>query len=154
MMTTPTLSERIAEATKVAMKAREREKVAALRLMTSEIRRMEIDKRITLDDPGVLSVLARMIKQRNDSIVQFEQAGRMELAAVERYEIEVINAFMPQPLEAGELAALVARAVDEAAPGGQGMQAMGKVMAWLKPRVEGRADMARVSTLVKQALTG
>lgn len=147
----PTLFEQIGEATKLAMKARERDRVAALRLITSEVRRVEIDKRITLDDAAVVSVLARMIKQRNDSITQYKQAGRDELAAVEQYEIDVISSFMPQPLSDSELESAVAKAVSGIEGG---MQSMGKVMAVLKPQVEGRADMGKVSNLVKKALSG
>ncbi len=147
----PTLFEQIGEATKLSMKARERDRVAALRLITAEVRRVEIDKRITLDDAAVVAVLARMLKQRNDSISQYRQAGREDLAAVEQYEIDVISSFMPQPLSDAELEAEVARAV---AGVDGGMQSMGKVMAVLKPLVEGRADMGRVSALVKKALTG
>lgn len=147
----PTLFEQIGEATKLSMKARDRERVAALRLITSEVRRVEIDKRITLDDAAVVAVLARMVKQRNDSITQYKQAGRDELAAVEQYEIDVISSFMPQPLSEAELEAAVAKAV-AGVPGG--MQSMGRVMAELKPLVEGRADMGKVSALVKKALVG
>ncbi|MCP5179437.1 MAG: GatB/YqeY domain-containing protein [Pseudomonadales bacterium] len=144
-----TLTERIAEATKVAMKAREREQVAALRLITAEIRRVEIDKRVTLDDAGVVTVLTRMVKQRHDSIAQYRQAGREELAAAEQFELDVIANFLPQPLTEAEIAELVRAAV----AGESGMQAMGKVMASLKPQIEGRADMGKVSALVKQALS-
>lgn len=147
----PTLFEQIGEATKLSMKARDRDRVAALRLITSEVRRVEIDKRITLDDAAVVSVLARMVKQRNDSITQYNQAGRDELAAVEQYEIDVITSFMPQPISESELEAAVAKAV-AGAPGG--MQSMGKVMAELRTLIEGRADMGKVSALVKKALTG
>jgi uncharacterized protein len=145
----PSLSEQISEATKVAMKAREKERVAALRLITSEIRKVEIDKRITLDDAGVVAVLTKMIKQRKDSVTQYEQAGRAELAAIEQFEIGVIQSFMPQPLSDAEISALIAQAV----AGLTGMQQMGQVMARLRPEVEGRADMGRVSALVKAALT-
>lgn len=144
------LSEQISEATKVAMKAREKERVAALRLITSEIRKLEIDKRVTLDDAGVVGVLTRMIKQRKDSIAQYQQAGREDLAATEQYEVDVITSFMPQPLDDAELARVVAEAV----AGLTGMQQMGQVMAKLRPQVEGRADMGRVSAMVKAALTG
>ena len=147
----PTLFEQIGEATKLSMKARDRDRVAALRLITSEVRRIEIDKRITLDDAAVVSVLSRMVKQRNDSITPYKQAGRDELAAVEQYEIDVITSFMPQPLSESELEVLVAKAVTGVEGG---MQSMGKVMAALKPLIEGRADMGKVSALVKKALTG
>ncbi len=146
----PTLSEQISDATKVAMKAREKERVAALRLIHSEIRKIEIDKRITLDDAGVVTVLTRMIKQRKDSISQYEQAGRTDLASAEQFEVDIINTFMPQPLGEDDLQALIAAAT----AGLTGMQQMGQVMAKLKPEVEGKADMARVSALVKAALTG
>ncbi|MBM4203007.1 MAG: GatB/YqeY domain-containing protein [Gammaproteobacteria bacterium] len=145
----PSLSERISEATKVAMKAREKERVAALRLIHSEIRKVEIDKRITLDDAGVVTVLNRMLKQRKDSITQFEQAGRTDLAAAEQCEVNVIGEFMPQPLDEAELLALIA----DATAGLTNMQQMGQAMAKLKPVIEGRADMGRVSGLVKAALS-
>ncbi len=144
------LKARISEATKAAMKAREKERVAALRLIGAEIKRVEVDERKDLDDPDVLAVLDRMRKQRNDSLAQFRQAGRDDLADKEQFELDLIQEFLPQPLDPQALAALVDEAV--AAVGAASMQDMGKVMAHLKPQIQGRADMGQVSGLVKARL--
>ncbi len=144
------LKARISEATKVAMKAREKERVAALRLIGAEIKRVEVDERKELDDLDVLAVLDRMRKQRNDSLTQFRQAGRDDLADKEQFELDLIQEFLPQPLDPQALAGLVEEAV--VAVGATSMQDMGKVMAHLKPQIQGRADMGQVSGLVKARL--
>lgn len=136
---------------KAAMKAREKERLGTIRLIQSEFKRIEVDERIELDDARVLVVLDKMIKQRRDSAQQYQAAGREELAAVEEREIAVIQEFLPAQLSAAELEAMVDAAV--AAAGGSGMQAMGAVMAELKPKLQGRADVGAVSKLVKARLT-
>jgi len=142
----------IADAMKAAMKAREKERLGTIRLMMSEFKRIEVDERIELDDARVLAVLDKMIKQRRDSADQYQKAGRDELAAQENYEIGVIQEFLPTQLGADELSAMVDAAI--AASGTTGMQAMGAVMARLKPQLQGRADIGAVSKLVKSRLTG
>jgi uncharacterized protein YqeY len=146
------LKAKIDESTKSAMKARDKERVAALRLVNAEIKRVEVDERRVLSDEDVLAILNRMLKQRNDSLSQYESAGREDLAAKERYEIGVIREFMPAPLDDATLAQLVEEAI--AATGATEMKDMGKVMAVLKPEVQGRADMGAVSARVKARLAG
>ena len=145
-----TLKDRIREDTAAAMRARDRTRVAALRLVAAEIKQREVDSRESLDDAGVLAVLDRMLKQRRDASEQYRAAGRDELAAAEQFEIEVIEAYLPAPLTAAEVAALVAEAVE--ATGASSMRDMGGVMARLRPEVQGRADMAEVSRLVRERL--
>jgi len=145
------LTETIKAAMKVAMKAREKERLGTIRLIQSEFKRIEVDERIELDDARVLVVLDKMIKQRRDSAQQYHAAGREELAAVEEREIAVIQEFLPAQLSDAELEAMVDAAV--VAAGGSGMQAMGAVMAELKPKLQGRADIGAVSKLVKARLT-
>lgn len=145
------LTETIKAAMKAAMKAREKERLGTIRLIQSEFKRIEVDERIELDDARILVVLDKMIKQRRDSAQQYQAAGREELAAVEEREIAVIQEFLPTQLSASELEAMVDAAVTAA--GGSGMQAMGAVMAELKPKLQGRADVGAVSKLVKARLT-
>ena len=145
-----TLKDRIRQDTSAAMRARDRARVAALRLVAAEIKQREVDSRESLDDAGVLAVLDRMLKQRRDAAEQYRAAGRDELAAAERFEIEVIETYLPAPLTAAEVAALVAEAVE--ATGASSMRDMGRVMARLRPEVQGRADMAEVSRLVRERL--
>lgn len=145
------LTETIKAAMKAAMKAREKERLGTIRLIQSDIKRIEVDERIELDDARVLVVLDKMVKQRRDSAQQYQAAGREELAAVEEREIAVIQEFLPAQLSAAELEAMVDAAVEAA--GGSGMQAMGAVMAELKPKLQGRADVGAVSKLVKARLT-
>jgi hypothetical protein len=144
------LRERLNDEIKSAMKAREPERLAALRLMLAAVKQREVDERVTLDDAGVISVVEKMIKQRRDSIAQFEKAARQDLADKERFEIGVIEAYLPQQLGAGEIEAIVAEAI--AASGAKSAADMGKVMGLVKPRVAGRADMGKVSALVKGKL--
>jgi len=146
------LREKLNEDIKTAMKAREQEKLAALRLMLSSVKQREVDERITLDDAGVIAVVEKMIKQRKDSIAQFEKAARQDLADKEKYEISVIGAYLPQQLSQAEIDAIVDEAV--AAAGAKGPADMGKVMGIVKPRLAGRADMGKVSGLVKAKLAG
>jgi hypothetical protein len=144
------LKAKISEDMKVAMRARETARLGAIRLLLAAIKQREVDDRIELDDAGVLAVIDKMLKQRRDSIAQYEKAGRQDLVDAEKFELEVLTAYMPQALSAGEIQAAVAEAV--AASGAAGPQDMGKVMAMLKPKLAGRADMGQVSGLVKAAL--
>lgn len=144
------LKARIGEETKTAMKARDKERVAALRLINAEIKRIEVDERKELDDDAVLEVLTRMLKQRRDSLSQFEAAGREDLAATERFEIEVVESFMPAAMSESDIEALVDKVVADT--GATGMQDMGKVMGAVKVAITGRADMALVSAKVKARL--
>ncbi|MFD1217225.1 GatB/YqeY domain-containing protein [Microbulbifer celer] len=144
---TTTLKDTLATATKDAMKARDKARLATLRLINAEIKRVEVDERIELDDARILALLDKMTKQRRDSITQYEKAGRPELAAVEQQEIEVIQDFLPEQLSETEIQEIVTAAVKET--GASSMADMGKVMAIVKPQVQGRADMGAVSKLVK-----
>ena len=145
------LKNSILDDTKTAMKARDKERVAALRMVNAEIKRVEVDERKELDDEGVLTVLNRMLKQRRDALSQFEAADREDLAAKERFEIEVIETFMPAAMGEEEIEALVARIVEET--GASGMADMGKVMGAVKGALTGRADMGLVSAKVKARLS-
>jgi uncharacterized protein YqeY len=146
------LRDQLNEDMKSAMKAREAEKLAAIRLLLSEVKRREVDERVTLDDAGVISVVEKMIKQRKDSISQFEKAARQDLADKEKFEVGILEAYLPQQLSAGEIDAIIAEAV--AATGAKGAADMGKVMGVVKPKLAGRADMGKVSALVKARLAG
>ena len=146
------LREQLNEDMKTAMKARETDKLGAIRLLLSAVKQREVDERITLDDAGVIAVIEKMIKQRNDSISQFEKAARQDLADKEKFEIGVLEAYMPKQLSAAEVEAIVAQAVAES--GAKSPADMGKVMALVKPRLAGRADMGKVSGLVKGKLAG
>nr|WP_067298948.1 GatB/YqeY domain-containing protein [Marinobacterium profundum] len=137
---------------KAAMRAKDKARLGTIRLMMSEIKRIEVDERVELDDTRVLAVLDKMQKQRRDSISQFDTAGRQDLADLERQELEVIKTFLPQPLTEQELADLIAQAISTTAA--QSMQDMGKVMAIIKPQIQGRADGGAVSKLVKAQLAG
>ena len=146
------LRERLNDDIKNAMKAREQDKLAALRLMLSAVKQREVDERITLDDAGVVSVVEKMIKQRRESIAQYEKGARQDLADKERFEIGVLEAYLPQQLSPAEVEAVVAEAI--AATGAKTPADMGKVMGVVKPRLAGRADMGKVSALVKARLAG
>lgn len=145
------LQARILEETKVAMKARDKARVAALRLVNADIKRVEVDERRELSDEDILTILTRMLKQRRDSLNQFEQAGREDLASQERFEIEVIEAFMPAGLSEAEIDTIVDRVVADT--GASEMKDMGRVMGAVKSEVAGRADMAVVSAKVKSRLS-
>jgi uncharacterized protein YqeY len=147
-----TLRDRVNEDVKVAMKAREAERLGTLRLLTAAMKQREVDERITLDDAAVVAVIEKMLKQRKDSVAQYEQAGRQDLADAEKREMAILGAYLPQQLAEAEIAAIVAEAV--AAAGAKAPTDMGKVMAIVKPKVAGRADMGRVSALVKASLAG
>ena len=145
------LIEKLKEEQKSAMKAKDKVRLGTIRLALSAIKQREVDERITLSDDEIVAVLTKMVKQRRDSIAQYEDAGRQDLADVEQSEITVLEDFMPQPLSDEEVAALVTSAVTEA--NAQGMQDMGKVMGILRPQIQGRADMGVVSGLVKTKLS-
>ena len=149
-MSDATLKARLTEAMKAAMRAQEKARLGAIRLMQAEIKRVEVDERIELDDARVLAILDKMIKQRRDSIQQFESAGRTDLVEIEAGELAVIQEFLPQALGEAELALLIDDAMRES--GAVAMKDMGKVMAILKPQVQGRADMGLVSQRIKARL--
>ena len=135
-----------------AMRAKDKARLGTLRLVTAAIKQIEVDTRDELDDPGVLAVLEKMLKQRRDSLQQYSDAGRQDLADQESYEIGIIEAYMPAALPAEELAGLIDAAIAEA--GAETMRDMGKVMGLLKSQVQGRADLGAVSASVKQKLAG
>ena len=147
-----TLKERITEDMKTAMRAGETAKRDAVRLLQAAIKQREVDERIVLDDAAVIAVIDKMLKQRRDSITQYEAANRQDLADAEKFEADLLVAYMPAGLSDDEIAAAVAAAVAEVGAAGPGD--MGKVMAVLKPKLAGRADMAKVSGLVKAKLAG
>jgi uncharacterized protein len=146
------LRERINEEIKAAMKAREVENLATLRLLLSAVKQREVDERITLDDAGVISVVEKMIKQRKDSIEQFEKAKRQELADKEKAEMALLQGYLPAQLSLAEIEAAIAEAI--AATGAKTPADMGKVMGLVKAKVAGKADMGKVSALIKARLAG
>jgi hypothetical protein len=143
---------RLTDDMKAAMKGGDKERLAVIRLVNAAIKQREVDERIQLDDAQVLTVLEKMIKQRRDSVSQYESAGREDLAAQERFEIEVIQAYMPQALSEAEIDALIEAAIAET--GASSGRDMGKVVGALKPKVAGRADMGAVSARIKARLGG
>ena len=145
------LKEQISEDMKTAMRAKDSGRLATIRLINAAIKQKEVDERIELNDDQVLSVIEKMIKQRKDSISQFEAGGRQDLADIEKAELVVLNTYMPAQMSEAEVQAEVAAAV--AAVGAAGPQDMGKVMGVLKPKLAGRADMTAVSAMVKAALS-
>lgn len=146
------LKDRITEQVKTSMKARELEKVKVLRNVQSVIKQIEIDRKVELDDAGVLEILQKQLKQRQESLNVFQDNGREDLAQKEQFEIDIINEFMPQQMSEAELTALINEEI--AAQGASSMQDMGKVMGALKSKTAGRADPAVMSQLVKKALIG
>ena len=132
------------------MKAREQEKLGTLRLMLSAVKQREVDERITLDDAGVIGVVEKMIKQRRESIAQFEKAARTDLVDKEKAEVAVLEGYLPKQLSQAEVEVVVAEAI--ASSGAKSAADMGKVMGIVKPRLAGKADMGRVSALVKAKL--
>ena len=144
------LKRRIQGDVESAMRARDRERLGALRQISAAIKQREVDERIALDSPGVIAVLEKMIKQRRDSLGHFESAGREDLAARESFEISVIENYMPSRLSLEERGALLEAALAET--GAASMKDMGKVMAWLKPKVQGRVDMKELSAAVRARL--
>ena len=140
----------INDAMKQAMRAKDKEKLGTIRLIQAEVKRVEVDERIEVEDERLLAILDKMIKQRRDSISQYEDAGRQELADIESAEIAVIQEFLPAALSEDEINQLILSAI--ASSGAQSMRDMGKVMGILKPQIQGRADAGVVSTQVKHAL--
>ena len=145
------LIDTLKEEQKLAMKAKDKIRLGTIRLALAAIKQREVDEQITLNDDDIIAVLTKMVKQRRDSVTQYEAAGRQDLAEVEQAEITVLEDFMPQALTEEEVAVLVEKAIAES--GAAGMQDMSKVMAVLKPQIQGRADMGAVSKIVKAKLT-
>jgi len=148
---TMSLKDQITDDMKAAMRAKESARLGTIRLLTSAIKQKEVDERIELTDEQILAVIEKMIKQRKDSITQFEAGGRQDLADIEKSELVILSAYMPAALSDAEVHAEVSAAVT--AVGAAGPQDMGKVMGVLKPKLAGRADMTAVSAMVKAALT-
>ena len=147
-----TLKERITDDMKAAMRAKEAERLGAIRMLTAAIKQKEVDERIELDDVQVIAIVDKLLKQRKDSIEAFEKAGRQDLADKEKAEVTVLSAYLPQRLSAAEVAAEVKAIVAEL--GAKGPGDMGKVMGAVKARLAGKADMGQVSAAVKAALAG
>ncbi|WP_018413213.1 GatB/YqeY domain-containing protein [Methyloversatilis thermotolerans] len=146
------LKERVSEDMKAAMRAKDSARLGTIRLLMAAIKQKEVDDRITLDDDQVIAVIDKMIKQRRDSIGQYESAGRQDLADAEKFELEILTAYMPQQMSADEVRAAIAAVIAET--GASGPADMGRVMGPLKARLAGRTDMAQASALVKAALSG
>ncbi|OXX73716.1 GatB/YqeY domain-containing protein [Vibrio sp. V03_P4A6T147] len=138
------------EEQKLAMKAKDKVRLGTIRLALSAIKQREVDEQITLNDDDILAVMVKMVKQRRDSVAQYEAANRQDLADAEQAEITILEAFMPKPLSDDEVSTLIDDAITQSAAAG--MQDMGKVMAVLKPQIQGRADMGKVSGLVRTKL--
>jgi uncharacterized protein YqeY len=147
----PTLVDTIKASVKEAMKAKDKQRLGTLRLIQAEFKRIEVDERIDIDDARAIAIMDKMLKQRRDSAEQYQNAGRDELAEQELSEIAVIGEFLPEPLSADAIEELIKAAIE--ASGASGMQAMGAVMAAIRPQVQGRADMAEVSKQVKTLLS-
>lgn len=146
------LKQRLQDDMKSAMKAGDKRRLGVIRLINAAIKQREVDERVELVDTQVLAVLEKMLKQRRDSIAQYEKAGREDLAAQERYEVEVCQEYMPAALDEGDIDSMIDAAL--ATTGAAGIKDMGKVMGILKPQMQGRADIAAVSAKVKARLTG
>lgn len=146
------LKERITEDMKAAMRAKDQPRLSAIRMLLAAMKQREVDERVVLEDAAVLAIVDKAIKQRRESIAQYEKAGRTDLVDVEKFELGVLAGYLPQQLGEAELAEAVAAAVAES--GAAGVKDMGKVMAVLKPRLAGKADMGKVSALVKARLDG
>lgn len=146
------LKQQITEDMKTAMRAKDTQRLGAIRLLLAAIKQREVDERIELSDEQVIAAIEKMLKQRRESISQYEAANRQDLADVEKLEVSVLQGYMPQPLSEQEIEALVAEAIS--ASGAAGIKDMGKVVGLLKPRMAGRADMGKVSAMVKARLGG
>lgn len=147
------LKQQLIDDMKTAMKAGERDRLATIRLINAALKQKEVDERIELDDAAVLGILEKMLKQRKDSVSQFDAAGRDDLSAIEKAEMTIIQAYLPAQLSEAEVDAAIQAAIAEA-NAGNGPQAMGKVMGLLKPKLAGKADMGLVSQRLKAALAG
>jgi uncharacterized protein YqeY len=150
MTVTTSLKDRITEDMKSAMRAKDSARLSAIRLLQAAIKQKEVDERIVVDDTAVLAIVEKLIKQRKDSIDQFTKAGRTDLVDKETAELNLLTGYLPKQLSEAEVVAVIDAAIADV--GMSGPQAMGKVMALVKPRLAGRADMSRVSSLVKQRL--
>ncbi|WP_392537938.1 GatB/YqeY domain-containing protein [Legionella sp. 227] len=146
-----TIKERLNNDVKDAMRAKEKELLAALRLITAAVKQVEVDERIEVDDERMLVILDKMSKQRKESIAQYEKANRDDLVAQEQFELDILKKYLPEPLSAAEIDNMVQEAI--ASTGAEKMADMGKVMAILKPSLQGRADMAQVSAMIKAKLS-
>lgn len=149
--TTMTLKQQITDDMKAAMRAKEAARLGAIRLLLAAMKQREVDERIELSDADVVAIIEKMNKQRRDSISQYEAAGRADLAEVEKFEMSVLAAYMPQQLSEAEITQAIAAAI--ASTGAAGSQDMGKVMGVVKPQLAGRADMGKVSALIKAQLS-
>ncbi|KTC89366.1 GatB/YqeY domain-containing protein [Fluoribacter dumoffii] len=146
-----TIKERLNNDVKDAMRAKDKELLSVLRLITAAVKQVEVDERIEVDDERMLVILDKMSKQRKESIAQYEKANRNDLVAQEQYELDVIKKYLPEPLSAAEIEQMVQDTI--ASTGAEKMADMGKVMAALKPSLQGRADMAQVSAMIKAKLS-
>ena len=146
------LKARVTEDMKTAMRAKDAQRLSAIRLLLAAIKQREVDERKDMSDPDVMSVIEKMIKQRHDSIEQFQKGGRQDLVDVEQFELSVLRGYMPQALSDAEVVAAVSAVIQSS--GAKGMADMGKIMAVLKAQLAGRADMGKVSALVKAKLSG
>ncbi|MEK6246461.1 MAG: GatB/YqeY domain-containing protein [Pseudomonadota bacterium] len=146
------LKDKITEDMKAAMRAKDRARLSTVRLLLAAMKQKEVDERVVLTDADILAIIDKMVKQRRESIAQFEKAGRNDLADGEKAEIAVLSAYLPQQLSEAEVGQAIAAAIAET--GAAGAKDMGKVMALLKPRLAGRTDMGKVSGLVKAKLAG
>lgn len=146
-----TIKEQIMADMKAAMKAHDAARLGAIRLLMAAIKQKEVDERVQCADPEIISIIAKLVKQRHDSIEQYTVANRQDLADKEQAEIDVLSTYLPKPLTEEEILAIIDEAI--AAIGANGMAAMGKVMGAVKPKLTGRADMGKVSALIKQKLT-
>jgi uncharacterized protein len=144
------LKDRITDAVKAAMRAGDKPRLGTLRLITAAIKQREVDERIELGDDEVIAVLSKMVKQRRESIGQYQSAGREDLAEQEQREIEIVSEFLPQPLSDAEIDAIIDKAVADT--GAQSVRDMGKVMGLVRPQLQGRAEMGEVSARIKQRL--
>lgn len=151
-MTASSLKERITEDMKSAMRAKDTLRLGTIRLLLAAMKQREVDERIELDDAAITGIIEKLIKQRRDSISQFQTAGRQDLVDGEQAELAILQAYLPEPLSAAEIDAAVSAAVAES--GASSVKDMGKVMALLKTRLAGRADMGQVSALIKAKLAG
>lgn len=147
-----TLKTRIQDDMKAALRGQDKDRLGTIRLLLAAMKQIEVDERVTLDDTRILAVLEKMIKQRRESINQYQAAGRQELANKEQAEINVLQEYLPPALSEAEVLAMIDAAI--ASSGAKSMQEMGKVMALLKPQLQGRADMGQVSGLIKKRLGG
>lgn len=146
------IKQKIQEDMKVAMRAKEKQRLGTIRLMQAAIKQKEVDERISLDDSQVIVILDKMLKQRRDSLAQYEKADRQDLAEQEAFEIKVIQAYMPQQLSEAEINSLIESAISEV--GAVSIKELGKVIGYLKPKVQGQVDMKAFTTNIKQRLKG